>query len=129
VRSVDGIPARSAPAPLDPLLAALQLALEYHGIRRSPEALLSGLPPTRALTSEMFVRAARMAGCHADQSERSLERIPDLVLPVVIELRDGSASLLISREADGCRCPSCYRRPVHPAASWWDSLFCGRAHG
>ena len=101
MRALDGVAARSGPAPVDPLLSALQRVLEFHGIRRSAEALLSGLPPAGTLTAETFVRAARLAGCHAEQSERSLDRIPDLAMPVVIEMRDGSASLLMSREATG----------------------------
>ncbi len=87
----------------DPLLGALQVILELHGIRRSREALRSGLPGTGPLTPGTFLRAARASGCDASRVQRALADIPDLVLPVVLELQGGGAVVLVSREAGG-RC-------------------------
>ena len=46
----------------DPLLGALQHILQVHGIRKSREALLAGLPVEGLLTPELFIRAAQAAG-------------------------------------------------------------------
>ncbi len=85
----------------DPLLGALQLALAYHGIQRSSGALLSGLPPLPRLTPELWVRAARSAGCNASFQRRELESISALLLPVVLLTRDGGAMLLLARHEEG----------------------------
>ncbi|MCP5329000.1 MAG: type I secretion system permease/ATPase [Sinobacteraceae bacterium] len=88
----------------DPLLAALQLALEHHGIRRSTASLRAGLPPMPRLDAAAFVRAAETAGCGARAVQRRLRDIPGLVLPVVLVMRDGSAVLLRERRADDGAC-------------------------
>lgn len=85
----------------DPLLGALRLALAHHGIERSREALLAGLPAAPRLSPELFLRAARAAGCNASHARRALDSIPDLLLPVVLATRDGGALLLVARDADG----------------------------
>ena len=81
-----------APETDDPLLGALRLALAHHGIERSRDALLSGLPPAPRLTPELFLRAARAVGCNASYSRRELDSIPDLLLPVVLATQDGGAA-------------------------------------
>lgn len=85
----------------DPLLGALQHILQVHGIRKSREALLAGLPVEGLLTPELFIRAAQAAGCNASWVRRELREIPELVLPVVLELADGGALLLMARGPDG----------------------------
>ena len=85
----------------DPLLGVLQQILQHHGIRKSREALLAGLPVDGRVTPELFVREAQAAGCNASWVRRDLSEIPDLVLPVVLELSDGAAALLVARGPDG----------------------------
>ena len=87
----------------DPLLAALQLALEHHGIRRSIASLRAGLPPAPRIDATAFVRAAEAAGCGARAARRRLRDIPELVLPAVLVLQDGSAVLLRERR-ENCEC-------------------------
>ena len=80
----------------DPLLDALRSILQWHGIRRSRDSLRAGLPPAARMDAAGFVRAARAVGCHAELSQRSLADIPDLVMPVVVEMHDGSAAVLLA---------------------------------
>ena len=85
----------------DPLLGALELILAHHGLRKSQAALRSGLPVVGRFTPDLFLRAAQANGCNATLARRALPDIPDLLLPVVLLLRDGSAALLVARDADG----------------------------
>ena len=90
-----------SPAAADPLLGALGLALAQHGIVRSPSALRAGLPVAGRVTPELAIRAARANGCNASLALRPLAQISELLLPVILLLRDGGAALLVAREADG----------------------------
>jgi ATP-binding cassette subfamily C protein LapB len=90
-----------SPATADPLLGALGLALARHGIVRSPSALRAGLPVAGRVTPELAIRAAQANGCNASLALRPLAQISDLLLPVILLLRDGGAALLLAREADG----------------------------
>ncbi|MCU0757748.1 MAG: type I secretion system permease/ATPase [Steroidobacteraceae bacterium] len=111
----------------DPLLGALRLALAHHGIERSPDALLAGLPAAPRLTPELFVRAARAAGCNASVARRSLADIHALLLPVVLVLREGGAVLLLARGGDGADAEappagpgaaSAAASPIAPGVPW-----------
>jgi ATP-binding cassette subfamily C protein LapB len=90
-----------APEADDPLLGALRLVLAHHGVERSRDALLAGLPPAPRLTPELFLRAARAVGCNASHARRALDSIPELLLPVVLTTRDGGALLLVGRVPAG----------------------------
>lgn len=88
-------------APADPLLEALIALLRLHGKPMSAEALLAGLPIAgERLTPELFVRAAERGGMTARVVERTLERIPRLVLPAVILLDEGRDACVLA-DLDG----------------------------
>ncbi|MFO1426699.1 MAG: type I secretion system permease/ATPase [Steroidobacteraceae bacterium] len=115
----------------DPLLDALQLVLSQHGIVRSRESLLAGLPVAGRLTPELFVSAAQAAGCEAASALRELREIGELLLPAVLELRDGSVVLLRARDADG-RCevvmPEAAAAPTWLAAAELEGRYAGRCY-
>jgi ATP-binding cassette, subfamily C, bacterial LapB len=87
-------------APSDPLLAALALVLKAHGIDRSEAALLTGLPVQAQLSPEMFLRVAQANACNATYRKRALAKIPELLLPVVLQLQGGGACVLLRRLPD-----------------------------
>ncbi len=84
----------------DALLSALALLLRLHGINKTEEALAAGLPVVQRLSPDMFLRVAEANGCKAQYQKRSLHKIPDLLLPVVLQLRDQQACVLVKRPAD-----------------------------
>lgn len=85
----------------DPLLEALVTMTRLHHKPVSAESLTAGLPLVEGrLTPELFVRAAESAGFMASHIERSLDDITELVMPVVLELKDDRACILISRGED-----------------------------
>jgi ATP-binding cassette, subfamily C, bacterial LapB len=87
----------------DPLLDCLVALAQLNGKPISPDALRAGLPLAGdRLTPEMFVRAAERAGMAARVVERSLARIPRLVLPAVLLLDSGrDACILTAFNSDG----------------------------
>lgn len=87
----------------DPLLDCLVALAQLNSRPISPDALRAGLPLAgNRLTPEMFVRAAERAGMAGRVVERSLARIPRLVLPAVLLLDRGrDACILTALNADG----------------------------
>jgi len=82
----------------DPLLEALVAATRLHHRPQSAESLIAGLPLENGrLTPALFVRAARSAGFNASHAKRNLHEITELVLPVVLQLNDDRACILVSR--------------------------------
>jgi ATP-binding cassette, subfamily C, bacterial LapB len=81
----------------DPLLAALALVLQTHGIDRSEAALLTGLPVQARLSPEMFLRVAQANACKATYRKRALAKISELLLPAVLQLHEGGACVLLRR--------------------------------
>lgn len=68
----------------------------------SPDALVAGLPLVEnRLTPELFLRAAWRGGLSAKIVNRKLEAISELVLPVVLLLKDKQACILVSKNKDG----------------------------
>lgn len=93
-------PVRKA-APADTLLDALIALLRLHGKPVSAEALVAGLPLVEErLTPELAVRAAERGGMTARVVERTLERIPRLVLPAIILLDNGRDACVLA-DCDG----------------------------
>lgn len=85
----------------DPLLEALAVVTRLHHQPLSVESLIAGLPLEGGLlTPPLFLRAATSAGFDADYTKRALPEISERVLPVVLELEDGGAAILVSRSAD-----------------------------
>ncbi|WED23554.1 type I secretion system permease/ATPase [Vibrio sp. JC009] len=81
----------------DPLLNSLAYISRYYGLSNSPEALVSGLPLADGkLTPFLFPRSAERAGLIAKENRAPLMEISELILPVVLLLKDGDACVLVS---------------------------------
>ncbi|WP_282175963.1 type I secretion system permease/ATPase [Vibrio nereis] len=85
----------------DPLLNSLIYVSRYYGLANSPEALINGLPLTDGkLTPFLFPRSAERAGLVAKENRADLNSISQLVLPVVLILKEGDACVLNSINKD-----------------------------
>ncbi|MCZ8375762.1 MAG: type I secretion system permease/ATPase [Beijerinckiaceae bacterium] len=90
----------SSPVPASPLLAALMFVARFHGRPVSEAAIMAGLPATDGqLPPGLFIRAAARADLVAEPVQRNLPDIPELVLPVVLLLRDRSVLVLLGHDA------------------------------
>lgn len=79
----------------DPLLDCLVILTQLNHNPFSPDALRAGLPlVNHRLTPNLFVRAAERAGFTARILKRPLARITNLVLPVVLILKNNQACIL-----------------------------------
>ncbi|MFK5987045.1 MAG: type I secretion system permease/ATPase [Pseudomonadota bacterium] len=81
----------------DPLLDSLVILtkLEHHPF--SADALRAGLPLVdNRLTPELFSRAAKRAGFKSHIVQRPLHKVPSIVLPAVIILKNNQACVLES---------------------------------
>ena len=86
-----------SPTVTDPLLGCLLKLTQLKDSPCSETSLIAGLPLVdQRLTPELFVRAASRAGLDAKVVQRPLERIPTIVLPVVLLLKNNQACLLLS---------------------------------
>ena len=87
---------------VDPLLSALVFLTRHYERTMSRDALIAGLPlEDGLLTPGLFVRAAARAGLTANLVLRPLDRIPAMVLPVVLLLKDRQACVLQQIRGDG----------------------------
>ncbi len=85
----------------DTLLSSLVYVSRYYGLANSPEALVNGLPLSDGkLTPYLFPRAAERAGLVAKESRAKLDKVPGLILPVVLLLDGGQACVLNSINQD-----------------------------
>ncbi len=85
----------------DPLLDCLVTLtkLDHHPF--SADALKAGLPLVKQrLTPELFDRAANRAGFKSTIVERKLRKIPSIVLPVILLLKNNQACVLESVDHD-----------------------------
>jgi len=81
----------------DPLTDALIFLAAHHGRAITRAAVISGLPIIDGyLKPALFGRAARKAGLEVETVRRKLTEIPQLVLPAVLMMRDGTARILMS---------------------------------
>ena len=81
----------------DPLTDALIFLSAHHGRAITREAVLASLPILDGrLTPALFDRAARKAGLETETVRRKLNDIPQLVLPAVLMMRDGTTRVLMS---------------------------------
>ncbi len=86
----------------DPLLDCLLQLTKLHGRPSTRTSLSSGLPLVyNRLTVELFSRAADRAGLSSRVLQRSLGKITNLQLPVVLLLKDRKACILTAVEDDG----------------------------
>lgn len=86
----------------DPLLGCLVALSRIHGSPRTRDALIAGLPLVdHALTPSIFDRAARRAGMASKVVRRTLDALPETLLPVILLLHEHTACLLIGWETDG----------------------------
>ncbi|NTV96043.1 MAG: type I secretion system permease/ATPase [Thiobacillus sp.] len=86
----------------DPLLECLMALARMHGVSRTRDALIAGLPLVdRQLTPSIFGRAARRADLASKVTRRPLDAFNEALLPVVLLLHDREACLLVGWEADG----------------------------
>ncbi len=86
----------------DPLLDCLVELTRIHGRPSTRAALVAGLPLEKGiLTPSLFARAANRAGLSAKVQRRSLEKIDDALLPVVLLLKGDSACILLGWDETG----------------------------
>lgn len=87
---------------VDPLLSCLVTMTRIFGRPLSGHALRAGLPLVNSrLTPELFVKAAARADISASLNSRSLDRIPDMVLPCILLMKNGQACILTGRKNQG----------------------------
>lgn len=79
----------------DPLLECLLFFTKYENSPRTAEELVAGLPLVNdKLTPELFSRAAKRANLQSKIVYRPIKRIPLLVLPVILVLKNNQACVL-----------------------------------
>jgi ATP-binding cassette subfamily C protein LapB len=88
----------SAPV-VDSLTLALQWVLRQHGSERSAPSLFDGLPFAGHVTPLLAVRALTEAGFRTRLVRRSPRTIHSGLLPAILLMKDGSASVLSRRIA------------------------------
>ena len=82
----------------DPLLGCLIALTKIFEDPRTSDALIYGLPlEDNRLTPNLFVRAAERVRISARITNRKLDKIPDVVLPTVVLLKDKRACILLKR--------------------------------
>lgn len=85
----------------DALLNSLIYVSRYYGLANSPEALVNGLPLSDGkLTPFLFPRAAERAGLVAKENRSTLDKIPHLILPAILLLKNGGSCVLNSVNLD-----------------------------
>ncbi|WP_427982610.1 type I secretion system permease/ATPase [Agarivorans sp.] len=84
---------------IDPLLNSLVFLSKYYGKPFSARALSAGLPlEDGLLTPALLPRAALRAGMDATLVKKPINKIPDLLLPCILLLKDGRCCVLLSRD-------------------------------
>lgn len=83
----------------DPLLNCLVFLSKFYGKPYSAKAISAGLPlKDGLLTPSLLPRAALRAGMDASLSKKKLNKIPELLLPCILLLKDGRACVLLKVE-------------------------------
>ena len=95
-----------APAPAEPeaaglsddaLAQALVWLTRYHGQERSVASLFEGQQVNGLVGPDQALRALREAGFKAGLVQRAIADMPDLLMPVVLLLKNGDACVLLAR--------------------------------
>jgi len=85
----------------NPLLDCLVLLSKYFYNPYTADGIAAGLPITEnAMTPELFQRAAQRIGLSSRFVKRSLLKIPEMVLPVVLLLKDKQACVLLELDKE-----------------------------
>ncbi|WP_042148589.1 MULTISPECIES: type I secretion system permease/ATPase [unclassified Pseudoalteromonas] len=85
----------------DPLLGCLVFLSKFYGKPFSAEAMSSGLPlEDGKLSPKLMPRAALRAGMETKLKKKELKKLPSLMLPCVLMLKDGRACVLLSYKED-----------------------------
>ncbi len=93
--------AAATPSRDAPLLACLAFVARALGLPFSETAVLSGLPVRDgALSVDLFPRAAGRAGLNAQLFERAASRVPGLVVPYIVLLKNGEACVVVAKHAE-----------------------------
>lgn len=84
-----------------PLLTAFSVVFSLFGTPVSPQALRAGIPyDGTVVTPEQCIRGAAEAGMRARIVKRRLDKIPPLVLPCILLLKNGN-SCVLTQLSDG----------------------------
>ncbi len=82
----------------DPLLDALVFMTGFFGHARSSEALVAGLPVDRkGMSPKLFCQAAERAGFRARVMKRSIDQVPQEVMPAIVVLKSREAVVVMQR--------------------------------
>ncbi|MDX2319414.1 MAG: type I secretion system permease/ATPase [Moritella sp.] len=85
----------------DPLLQSLVYISRFYGQANSPDALIADLPLADGLlTPFLLPRAAEKAGLQAKENNVALEDVSPLLFPVIILLKGGDASVVLSIDTE-----------------------------
>lgn len=85
----------------DPLLGCLVALTKVFDDPRTADALLYGLPlEDNRLTPQLFIRAAHRVGLSARITNRKLAKIPSVVLPTVLLLKERRSCILLEVNGD-----------------------------
>ena len=86
----------------DPLLACLVEITRFHGFPQTPQALSHGLPLVdNRLTPSLLSRAAQRAHCTVRLARRTLDALPNDLLPAILLLKQNRAALLLEAKSNG----------------------------
>lgn len=81
---------------IDELLECLVFLTRFYGVPNSQDALTTGLPLVSGrLSTALFSRAAERGGLSAREVIQPLEQISSLLLPCVLQTRNGGACILL----------------------------------
>ncbi|AKJ28530.1 type I secretion system permease/ATPase [Caldimonas brevitalea] len=81
----------------DALLQALVWLCRRHGLERTPQSLLAGVPLDGALRPDQAVQVLHEAGFNAAVVERPLPQLLSLLMPAVLLMRSGEAVVVVRR--------------------------------
>lgn len=97
----------------DPLLACLEYIAREAGKPVSRRAVLNGLPLRNGrLTVDLVPRAAARLGLKVQLVERSIARVPSLVVPFIVLFNNGDACVVVRKQSRARRA-----RVVYPLLS------------
>jgi ATP-binding cassette, subfamily C, bacterial LapB len=82
---------------VDPLIEALSIVLALHQHKISATALAESISLPVQLNEDEFVRLAEANRCAVTLRERKLEKISDLVLPVILILKEKQVAVASRR--------------------------------
>jgi len=101
---MDASKANADQASTDELLISLELMTRLYQRPQSAQSLAAGLPMNNGKMDQgVFIRSAERAGFKASIQTRTLNEIPDQILPCVLLLSKHRACILVSRHKTGLK--------------------------